>query len=116
MKVVSSLVSYTQPALLVKPTDGAFDYPAKNSQPAAMFGTTLGQKRFDAQPVQQSACGLGIVGAVAVKFIRPRSRWTWLAADRGNVNDQRHELHHVVFVGAGELNDQRHTLSVNDQV
>src|SRR5260370_1218889 len=66
MKFRASFISYAKATLLVKPTDGAFDHPADFSQPAAMFGAALGEKRYDSQPSQDFTRGLRIVGAITV--------------------------------------------------
>ena len=45
-------VAHPQSPELIQPREGAFDYPAPASQPAAMFSVALRKKREDASVTQ----------------------------------------------------------------
>lgn len=89
MNIVSSVISGSQSAHLMKPADREFDTPAINSQTAPMIGISLWQHRLDSPLPQLVAMRLSVVRSIALHSLRQPTGSTRLAAHWRNGFDER---------------------------
>lgn len=92
------------------------DDPAIFAKAAAVFGTALGDHRFDTAIAQRASMSLGVITAIRVDYTRPLQRVATQSADRPNRVDQRQQLRDVVDVRAGQDRGERCTVGVGDNV
>lgn len=116
MEVNTSLVADAEPFELVKPGEGALDYPADLAQSGAVGGTASGDHGFDAAFPQQAAVLLEVIAPVGVESSGLAPRASPQAPDRGNRVEQGQKLGDVVPVAAGERDGERGSVPVDDQV
>ena len=116
MDLRQAFVTYTQAAELMQPGNTALDHPARRPQPAAVFGSALGQCSADSARMQDVAMGLRIVAAIALHAPGLASRAPGLAGDGRDRFDQRQQLRDVVAVGLGEDHAQREALRFDQEV
>lgn len=94
----------------------AFNDPAIFTQAAAMFGTVLGDHRFNTVIAQRSWMTLGVLTAVGVNHAQPTQ---WVPArfvNRRNRTDQRQQLSNVVGIRAGQDRGERGAVGVGDDM
>lgn len=107
MDVGAAFVADTEPPVLVKPANGAFDDPALPAETRAVRGAPPGDLRADPAGAQLLAPLLGLVGAVADHRLRPPPRPASLAAHGRDRVDQRQQFLHVGLVAAAQAEGER---------
>lgn len=116
MNAGQSLVTHSQAAELMQPSDRALDNPASLTQTAAMRGTTLGQLGTDAVGMQPITVGLGVVAAITLNALGLVLRPARLTGERWNRLHQGFQLSDVVPVGLSEDDAQRNALRLDQEV
>jgi len=111
-----ALVPNPQAAELVQPTDCSFHHPAKDAQPAAVFGVALGDAGFDPSFGQLLPVRPGVICPVCEDFPGASCGVTDLPSDRRDRIDQRDQLRHIVAVAPREANGKRNAFRIRDEV
>jgi hypothetical protein len=101
-------------AKALQPRRRALDHPAKDPDPATMFGTAVCDSGTDATPSQFPSMGFRIVGTIAVQNVGLFPGKPNFPAHVGDgVHDVKQFLD-VMNVRPGDRHSQGHALSVRD--
>lgn len=92
MDVRTLFITHTQASMFVKPPDGAFDVPSKDSESAAVFGVAPCNEGTHASFEKFGTVRIGIVGPVRHDDIRFATRTTGFAAHRRDGFDEGNQL------------------------
>ena len=112
--VTATIITHTQAAKLVKPTEGSLNHPAIHTQATPVGRPPLGQLRVD-PPVAQLLPLLFVVKTpVAHRMVRSLAGVARLAGDGGNGIHQRHGQVGIRRVRRDRIGDQGHALAVGD--
>jgi hypothetical protein len=116
MNIWSTLITNSQPAELVKPSESAFDNPAVNTQTAAVLRATLGQHRSNAKLAQRLTVGLRVVSTITLNTVRTLTRPTTLTSNRRNSFNQWQKLCNIMTIGTGDFHRQRDAACICNQM
>jgi hypothetical protein len=116
MDMCAAIITNSQSAELMEPTQRAFHDPAKSAQTAAVRCTAMGDGRCDAAGPQLHAMEIGIERAVGVQQVGALSRSSALAFHRQHGIDQRNQLGDIMAAGRGEADGQRGALGIGKNV
>lgn len=116
MNVGTAFETNTEATEVMQPSMRAFNDPAIFSKAAAVFGTTLGNHRFDTTIAQRFSMSLGVVSAVGVDHTRSLQWVAAQSANRWNRVDQRQQLRDVVDVRVGQDRGKRRAVGIGDDV
>ena len=116
--VGATVVAAREAAVVVQPGDAAFDDPALDSEPGAVFGgllgaAALGDPRRDAASAQFATVACRVVGAVGQQRLGAEAA---VGANRWDTVDELEQLCYVVTVGGGQRDRQRDPVAAADQV
>ena len=114
MDIVAAIVTHTEPAELMKPTDRSLHHPAIHTQAAAVGRPPLGQLRVDPAVPQLLPLLFVIKAPVPHHMVRAFPGVAGLAGDRRNGIHQRHGLIGVRSVRRDGIDDQGHALTVGE--
>lgn len=81
MHIGPSFIAHAQPAKLVKPSERALDYPARQAQMAAVTGKAFADLRFDPTLSQDAPIRFTVVAAVSLHALRFAQRSSALASN-----------------------------------
>lgn len=111
--VIPTLVAQLEPPILVNPALCAFDDISVHTQSTAMGGVSAGKLWGDVTMTVR----VGVIGPVPQQAIRPESRASTVARNRGYALDQGHKLGHIMSVGRRDRRGQRHaSAAINKQM
>lgn len=113
---VMAVVSHSQAAGAVQPTEGALDGPTLFSQATAMGSAALGKLWSDAAPFQLIAVGLRVVAPVAQQLLGTAARSSPFALHARHRIEQRPKRGDVVGVGSRHARRQRHPPRIQYQM
>jgi len=113
MNIRTPFITNSQPAELMQPSKGTFNYPASFTQTAAIFSSSFGQQCFDSQNSQGKPMWLRIIAAIALDNIRSFSRSSSLAFYRWNCLNKWKKLSNIVAIGTGKFYSKRDTVAVS---
>lgn len=116
MNIWSTLITNSQPAELVKPSESAFDNPAVNTQTAAVLRATLGQHRSNPKLAQRLTVGLRVVSTITLNTVRTLTRPTTLTGNRRNSFNQWQKLCNIMTIGTGDFHRQRDAACICNQM
>jgi hypothetical protein len=102
--------------MLMKPSDRSFYDPASFAEPTAVHGVAVGKCRLDIATSQLALMRARAVRAVALDFQWAAARSAWLAMNRRNGVNERHQLRDIVIVGGGQCDGQRNAGGVRQHV
>lgn len=86
--IVASFPADAEASEAVEPGNGALDDPAVNAQAGAVWDSTAGDHRFDAQGPDQAAVLVVVVAAVAEQGVRPSAGSSDESRDRWDLREQ----------------------------
>jgi hypothetical protein len=81
MHIGPAFIAHAQPAKLVKPSERALDYPARQAQMAAVTGKAFADLRFDPTLSQDAPIRFTVVAAVSLYALRFAQRSSALASN-----------------------------------
>ena len=116
MNIVSFFITNPKPPILVQPGKTPLYNPAINPQAAAVFSPAFGQHRDNSFFPQLTAMVFAIIAAISQQAIRFFDGAAHLTGHRGNRLYQRHQLRHIMTIGAGHPDGQRNPLSFRYQM
>src|SRR3989442_10215752 len=100
----------------MKPRQSTFYDPTIDAETATMFGIPFSQQRSNAALPQGRTMSCGSVCPVSQQPLRPASRMTWLAGNRGNCIDRGQQLRDIVPVGGAQRARQRDASAIGDHM
>jgi hypothetical protein len=100
----------------MQPGKGAFDDPARTSEPTAVRRSALGQFGVDPAAMQVVTMGLRIVAPIALNQSGFPHRSAGTPAEQRPRVDQRQPLRDVVPVRGGQYCDERNPVRVGKNV
>ena len=112
MNIRTPFVTDAQPPELMQPTQGAFHDPTGFTQAAAMRPALARQAPGDAPAAQPTTMGATAISPVALHDLRPLTRATGFATQRGNRQHQGLQLATVMHIGGSDLGTQRNALGI----
>ena len=101
---------------LIQPSKGPLDDPAPPAQPAPVLGAAHSDQRVDMPRPQPTPNGGCVVATIPEHTMRPPSRSSPFAVQRGNCIDQRQGFLRVVPIRAGQTYGERHAAPVANQM
>ena len=116
MYIGTTFISDTESSELVKPGDGSFHNPSKDSQTAAMLGVTSRDDRGDSKLSKCLTVGFRVISPVGNQDIGLLPRAARLSAHRRDRFDQRYKLGDIMGIGAGQYHGEWNAVSVRDDV
>ena len=81
-----------------------------------MLGAALGKEGLDPQPMQDSLCRFGIVGAVGVQLFWPGFRVSWFSLHVRDRHNQGQQLLEIGDICAGDGDRQGNALPIDQYV
>ena len=116
MDLWAFFIPNSKPSILVEPRNSSFNHPAINSQPTAIFGSTLCQNRFNMFLTKFLAMWLRIISAISQNTVWSATRPTRFACYRWNTLNQRQQLCNIMPIGTGHGNCQRKPVAISYQM
>lgn len=116
MNIGAPIEADAKPPETMEPGVGALNDPTIFAQPAAVFGPTLGEHRFDASLAQCAPVPGGIVAAIGIDDTGLLKRAAANTANRCNLVNEGQQLGDVGGVRAGEDRDDWDTVGVYEEV
>src|SRR6266567_3937006 len=99
----------------MKPTDGPFYHPTKDSQATAVWRASFGQLRVDASFTQFGSLRFRVKAAVTGDSFRTLARMAWLASDGRHGVDDEYCLLGIGQVSGCYYDHKRDALSIRQQ-
>jgi hypothetical protein len=115
MYIVPMIVTHSQAAKLMKPTDGPFYHPTKDSQAASVGSAPFGQLRVDSSFTQLGSLRFRVKAAVTGDSVRTLARMPWLAGDGRHSVDHEDRLLGIRQVRRCYDDHERDALSIRQQ-
>ena len=116
MNVVATFITNPQSTKLVQPGKRTLNYPAKDTQPAAVFRSAFCQNRAYTKFTQFVSMWLTVIGSITLDTIWSLTRTTHLPCDWRNRSNQRQKLSYIMTVGSCEFHCERDTIGIGDNV
>lgn len=116
MDIGSFLITDSQPAGLMEPTDCSLHHPAVFAKSAAVGRPAFGDDRFNSPHPKENAVHQRVIGPVRQQFLRFRKWPAGLAFDGWNRLHQSHHLGDIVPVGPRESNGKRNAARIRDDM
>lgn len=116
MNICTSLETNAEATEVMRPRMRAFNGPAIFAKATVIFGTALGDHRFNTAIAQRSSSPLGVVSRIGVDHTRSLQRVASQSANRRTRVNQRQQLHDIVDVRVGQDRGKRRAVGVGDDV
>jgi len=116
MDIRTTLVTDAKPAVLVQPTQSAFDNPTVHTETAAVFAVALGQNGLDVAIAKCSPMRLRVIGSVTLDALRTATWSPRFASYRRYGINQRKQLGHVMPIGCRKSRCQRNALGIGEHM
>jgi len=116
VNIKTSLVANPQTAELVKPTEGAFDYPAKDAQTTAVIGIATRDAGCYADRFQGLAMRIRIIGTVGKQFVETIAWTAHFAFDGRYVVDQFEQFGDIMLIGCRGVCDDGNAVAIRQQM
>lgn len=114
MNIITSFIANSQSAKLMQPGQRSLNYPAINTQSAAIFSSAFCQHRFNTQYTEQTAMLLRIISSITKDAVRTMSRMAGLACYRRDGFHQGYKLRNIVAVCRSELYRKWYSVGISN--
>lgn len=116
MNVGAPFVAHSEPAKLVEPSEGAFDYPAVDAKAATMLNPAVVDEGPDVATFQLGSDALGVVSLVGKEGVGSATGTATPALDAWNGVYDGDGWYSVVDIGACQADCERNAAAVRDEV
>jgi len=114
MNIRTSLITNSQPAKLMQPSKGTFNYPTSFAQATTISCSSFSQQCFDIHKFQGNPVWLRIISSITLNKVRSFSRTTSFTSYWRNCFNQRKKLSNIVAISTGNCSGKRHTVGIGD--